>query len=141
MFSNEIDGFHASIPRVVVTPYGSAREAPEFDAILGGHDHHYVAKTVEPHGIPVIKSGTEFRWATKTFFELSGVPGERPKVSWETIEVTKEYPEHPEAKKLADELDAKLGAWSSTTSHFDFHRFRPPFDSSILSSRAPPMSD
>lgn len=86
-----------------------AREAPEFDAVLGGHDHHYVAKAVEPHGTPVLKSGTEFRWATKTFFQLSGVKGERPKVTWETIDVTKAFPEHPEAKRLVDELDAKLG--------------------------------
>ena len=86
-----------------------AREAPEFDAVLGGHDHHYVAKTVEPHGTPVLKSGTEFRWATKAFFDVSGIPGERPKVTWETVEVTKDFPEHPEAKKLADELEAKLG--------------------------------
>ena len=86
-----------------------AREAPEFDAVLGGHDHHYVAKAVEPHGTPVIKSGTEFRWATKTVFEVSGVKGERAKVSWETIDVTADFPEHPGAKALTDELQAKLG--------------------------------
>lgn len=87
-----------------------AREAPEFDAVLGGHDHHYVARAVEPHGVPVLKSGTEFRWATKAFFDVAPGGGARATVRWETIEITSEaFDEDPEMKKIADDVEAKLG--------------------------------
>ena len=36
-----------------------AREAPEFDAVLGGHDHHCVTRAVEPHGVPGTMAAAE----------------------------------------------------------------------------------
>jgi len=84
-----------------------AREcAADIDAVLGGHDHHYVAKTVE--GVPILKSGTEFRWASKAIFEVPGGGG-RPKVTWETIDVVKDMPVDPEMMKLVQDVEDKLG--------------------------------
>ena len=42
-----------------------AAEVPEFDLVLGGHDHDYYAARVPPHGVPLIKSGTDFRELSK----------------------------------------------------------------------------
>lgn len=85
-----------------------AREAPEFDAVLGGHDHHCVTRAVEPHGVPVLKAGTEFRWLVSATFEVPA-DGGRPVARWETIEVTSDVPEHPDMKRIADDVETKLG--------------------------------
>lgn len=85
-----------------------AREAPEFDAVLGGHDHHCVTRAVEPHGVPVLKAGTEFRWLVAATFTVPA-DGGRPVARWETIEVTSDIPEHPDMKRIADDVETKLG--------------------------------
>ena len=85
-----------------------AREAPEFDAVLGGHDHHCVTRAVEPHGVPVLKAGTEFRWLVAATFAVPA-DGGRPVARWETIEVTSDIPEHPDMKRIADDVETKLG--------------------------------
>ena len=85
-----------------------AREAPEFDAVLGGHDHHCVTRAVEPHGVPVLKAGTEFRWLVAATFSVPA-DGGRPVARWETIEVTSDVPEHPDMKRIADDVETKLG--------------------------------
>lgn len=36
-----------------------AREVPDLDLILGGHDHEYTTKII--NGVPIIKSGSDFR--------------------------------------------------------------------------------
>jgi 5'-nucleotidase len=42
--------------------YRLAKEIGDvIDVVLGGHDHHYAVGPVEPHGIYLLKSGTDFR--------------------------------------------------------------------------------
>lgn len=52
--------------------------APEFDLVLGGHDHHYHCARVEPHGTLLCKSGTDFRDITR--IEMTVPAGSRPSV-------------------------------------------------------------
>ena len=57
-----------------------AASAPEFDLVLGGHDHHYHCAAVEPHGTLLSKSGTDFRDITR--IEMKVPPGgARPSVA------------------------------------------------------------
>ena len=118
-----------------------AREAPEFDAVLGGHDHHCVTRAVEPHGVPVLKAGTEFRWLVSATFEVPA-DGGRPVARWETIEVTSDVPEHPDMKRIADDVETKLGdsmdvqvGRRACPSRAGFSKFAPRRPTSAISSR------
>ncbi|KAG1664928.1 hypothetical protein FOA52_004450 [Chlamydomonas sp. UWO 241] len=64
-------------------------EAPEFDLVLGGHDHSYHCEIVPPHGVLLVKSGTDFRDVTRISVALPpvGAPG-RPQASWTRLPVT-----------------------------------------------------
>ena len=91
-----------------------AAEAPEFDVVLGGHDHHYEVRKVEPHGVLMVKSGTEFRWVTRVSVELPAAGGaaattSRPEVSFDTLEVTSSLPEDEGVAALVDQSKALLG--------------------------------
>lgn len=83
-----------------------AREAPELDLILGGHDHSYVVTDV--NGVTIVKSGTDFRDLT----EIKGVP--RPRGGWifSTVRhaITTELPEDPAVKAVVDEYAAGMAA-------------------------------
>lgn len=37
-----------------------AKNVPEIDFVLGGHDHSYIAEVDETTGVTLIKSGTDF---------------------------------------------------------------------------------
>ena len=41
-----------------------AASVPEFDLVLGGHDHERWEELVEPHGVQLIKSG-ELTWLSR----------------------------------------------------------------------------
>jgi hypothetical protein len=88
-----------------------AAEVPELDVILGGHDHEVFSEVV--NGVPIIKSGTDFRDLTKLKFlwkDADVVAGERtrPQVSWEHEEVTEEVAECPKAAALVDLYSCEL---------------------------------
>ena len=51
-----------------------AAEAPEIDLVLGGHDHHYASKCVEPHGTWYVKSGADFRYVRLQLQSLWRIP-------------------------------------------------------------------
>eukprot|EP00302_Diacronema_sp_CCMP2436_P021023 CAMPEP_0179961718 /NCGR_PEP_ID=MMETSP0983-20121128/29838_1 /TAXON_ID=483367 /ORGANISM="non described non described, Strain CCMP 2436" /LENGTH=300 /DNA_ID=CAMNT_0021874183 /DNA_START=100 /DNA_END=999 /DNA_ORIENTATION=+ len=51
-----------------------ARECPFLDLILGGHDHNAFRRFI--NGVPVVKSGTDFRELTRVVIKLPGAPAD-----------------------------------------------------------------
>lgn len=91
-----------------------AAEAPEFDVVLGGHDHHYEVRKVKPHGVLMVKSGTEFRWVTRVSVQLPETSGaaattSRPEVSFDTLEVASSLPEDEGVAALVEQSKEQLG--------------------------------
>ena len=84
-----------------------AEEAPEIDIVLGGHDHHYAAKACEPHGTWYVKSGADFRTASRIVMNWKEGGG-RGAVTVEKLEITKEIPEDPAVLAIAEGYLAKL---------------------------------
>ena len=109
-----------------------ARECPEVDVILGGHDHHYEVKPVGPHDTYVLKSGTDFRDITELTLEfIEGEGGLRrhskvalggPKpfkvLGTRHVEIDASVAEEPEMKAYVEQcmstvgsaMDAEIGA-------------------------------
>lgn len=93
-----------------------ASEVPEFDAVLGGHDHNYLCERVE--GTLVCKSGTEFRWLTRLTLTLppAGELASRPPRAVaeaavaEQIFVTSDVPEEPGVAAIVKRYADKMGA-------------------------------
>ena len=85
-----------------------AAEAGEhFDAVLGGHDHHYVEGRVGPAAIPVLKAGTEFRWITKATFSIpDGAGAARPSCAYEKLDVVGALPDDPAILAVVDDYAA-----------------------------------
>lgn len=54
-----------------------AREVPDIDLVLGGHDHDLETRCV--NGTYIVKSGTDFRHFTSINLQLQ--PGAKPKVA------------------------------------------------------------
>lgn len=52
---------HSRVPNDVLL----CETVPEIDILLGGHDHHYEARRIDPHGTWMVKAGTEFRYAAE----------------------------------------------------------------------------
>ncbi|KAJ1484642.1 Metallo-dependent phosphatase-like protein, partial [Baffinella frigidus] len=78
-----------------------AEHVPELDLILGGHDHEVYSEVV--NGVPIIKSGTDFRDLTRLSLQVGAAGGgvrNRPRVSWEHEEVTSDIGECAEASAL-----------------------------------------
>ena len=59
-----------------------AAAAPFLDLILGGHDHEYRPLAyVEPHNVPYVKSGTDFREYTVVRISPRESPSARVKIN------------------------------------------------------------
>ena len=71
-----------------------AAQVPEFDLVLGGHDHHYEVDFVPPHNVLVCKSGTDFRDMTRVDVLLPAGGG-RPVLSWTRLTQDSSVPQDP----------------------------------------------
>lgn len=80
-----------------------AQEVRGLDLVLGGHDHEAYRARVA--GVPVIKSGTDFREFTRVDVALGG-----PTVTatWERVPVNTADPEDAEAAELVRHYSAEL---------------------------------
>jgi 5'-nucleotidase len=100
-----------------------AREVPALDLILGGHDHDAYRALV--NGVPVIKSGTDFRELTRLVVTVpppasaadadapaadkpTPPPSRRCLVEWQPVYVKADVPEDPQAAALVTEYGAEL---------------------------------
>ncbi len=93
-----------------------AKECPELDLILGGHDHDAWREVVS--GVPVIKSGTDFRELTEVTISPPAAGETKCAVDWKVIDITGDLPEDPaaaalvaeDAKELAGSMDKIIGS-------------------------------
>ncbi len=85
-----------------------AAEVPEFDIVMGGHDHHYVTDFIQPHNVLMVKSGNDFRDLTRVEVALPTTGG-RPKVTWERMSMHSSVPEDPEVKEVTGHLASIIG--------------------------------
>jgi len=104
-----------------------ARNCPEIDIILGGHDHDYYIRNV--NSIPILHSGSEFREATLAKIFLNSEIIENPEnppiddsaTSWRFVgrrvtceitklQVTSDIPKDPEMVKVVEKLNASVKA-------------------------------
>jgi len=83
-----------------------AREVPELDLILGGHDHDVYSTT--ENGVPMIKSGTDFRNFTKITVTLAESGTRRTKCEWVVEEVVGADAEDPVAAELVEQYSGEL---------------------------------
>jgi len=69
-----------------------AQKAKGIDLILGGHDHFYHYEVV--NNVPIVKSGTDFRWLSKISVHLPKLTKDTKdmpaKIQVETIEITEQ---------------------------------------------------
>eukprot|EP00210_Caulerpa_lentillifera_P003685 g3518.t1 len=94
------------------------QSVPEIDLVMGGHDHHYTVRFIEPNGNLLVKSGSDFRDLTKidVVIDLDG----KRHYDWERLSVTGEVQEDSEmreivgsfVKSMSDSLDQKIGRLS-----------------------------
>lgn len=111
-----------------------AAQCPGLDLILGGHDHDAFREVV--NGVPVIKSGTDFRELTAISLAIlaapcaraeNGPPGgvrdshaaarlrrARCEVRWEGLLVTSDIPEDEEAAAMVSECSRELASSMNT---------------------------
>ena len=85
------------------------KEVPELDLILGGHDHDVFIDTV--NGVPLIKSGTDFRNFTNISVTISGAAsdgGKRVKCEWVLHDVSQGDAEDAESAALVQEYCSEL---------------------------------
>ena len=76
-----------------------AKEVPELDLILGGHDHDEYSDTI--NGVPLIKSGTDFRNFTNISVTIGAAGAEkRVACEWKLEDVAQSNEEHPEAAEM-----------------------------------------
>ena len=86
-----------------------AREAPEIDLVLGGHDHHYAVKEVKETGVWYVKSGCDFRHLSRV--TLSPVPGKgRMNTSVTKIDITRDITEEPIVASICKQYNDKMKA-------------------------------
>ncbi len=84
-----------------------AKEVPELDLILGGHDHDVYSDTV--NGVPLIKSGTDFRNFTNISVTLGAAgAGKRVACEWRLEDVAESNEQHPEAAGMVKEYCGEL---------------------------------
>jgi 2',3'-cyclic-nucleotide 2'-phosphodiesterase (5'-nucleotidase family) len=84
-----------------------AQTAKGIDIILGGHDHFYVNEVI--NGVPLVKSGTDFRWLSKVTASVV-LGSSAPTFKIETIDITNEIPEEPTVKALVDKYQAEMSS-------------------------------
>lgn len=89
-----------------------AREVPEVDVILGGHDHHYDVKPVGPHNTYVLKSGTDFRDVTVLRLRfLDGIASRGFEVvGHDHVAIESEIAEDEEMKVHVEACEALVGS-------------------------------
>lgn len=78
-----------------------AKECPEIDLILGGHDHAYLTGTLEPHGIQYAKSGHDFKTLSTVVIAAQGEDA-RCSVTIEKFDVDNSVEENAEMKAFVD---------------------------------------
>ena len=86
-----------------------AEEVFEIDAVLGGHDHEYVARRVGPSGTLVLKSGSDFRELSRVTVTF-GAAGARPTFAAERVEITAAVPPEPEIAAIVQQYQQQLGS-------------------------------
>lgn len=88
-----------------------AERCPKIDLILGGHDHVFEVQTI--NGIPVIKSGTDFRQFSKIDINRTRNDAGKLNVTVEQIDVTAQYKEdevlRDELNKYSALIEGKMG--------------------------------
>ena len=95
-----------------------AREAPEIDVVLGGHDHHYATACVEPHGTHYVKSGADFKHAS--LVTLTPVSGQRVSTTVEKHDVVRSLQPDPRLGVIVDPLiDGMATILSRVIGHLD----------------------
>lgn len=81
--------------------------------MLGGHDHHYSAKKVGPHGTWYVKSGADFKWLSKIDMHAGAGGKGRGEVHVQKLEVTSELEEEAGVLGIVnyymDNLKAAMG--------------------------------
>eukprot|EP01052_Picozoa_sp_SAG31_P052109 SAG31_NODE_12708_length_922_cov_1.252734_1_plen_283_part_00 len=82
-----------------------SQECPELDLILGGHDHDAYRAVV--NGVPLIKSGTDFRELTAVTVKLDRAGG-KPNVNWKVQELTGDLVEDGKASAMVHDLTDNL---------------------------------
>ena len=86
-----------------------AKEVPELDLILGGHDHDVYSDTV--NGVPLIKSGTDFRNFTKISVTIDAAgagSSKRVACEWALQDVTESDSQDAVAADLVNEYCGEL---------------------------------
>jgi 5'-nucleotidase len=87
----------------------AAEAGDVIDILLGGHDHHYWVGPVEPHGVHLLKSGTDFRDLTVADCLLDS-SGTFTVSSTTRMQVTRDMPEdRAVAEQLLPFQDAVSG--------------------------------
>jgi 5'-nucleotidase len=76
-----------------------AREVPEIDLILGGHDHEYHTDII--NDTHLVKSGTDFRTFTELNIQIRH--DSKPNITLTKHTITKDIPEDKEMKLVVDE--------------------------------------
>lgn len=70
--------------------------------MLGGHDHHYSCKKVEPTGTYYVKSGADFKWLSRIEMHVGAGGHGRGDVHVQKLEVDSSVEEDPAVKAIAD---------------------------------------
>lgn len=83
-----------------------AEHVPELDLILGGHDHEVVREVVS--GVPIIKSGSDFRNFTKLTLKLDARRRKQGEIGYELAEICQNDAEDPTAAQLVAEYQQEL---------------------------------
>ncbi|EFX89030.1 hypothetical protein DAPPUDRAFT_304700 [Daphnia pulex] len=83
-----------------------AKEVEEIDLILGGHDH--VSEFIEVENRCIIKSGTDFRQFSEITMRFSDEK-EKPSISVRLMDVTSQYDEDVDLKKVLDGFTGVIG--------------------------------
>jgi len=88
-----------------------AREAPEIDIVLGGHDHHYSVDEDPTHGIHVVKSGTDFRDLTAVRIDFDKKGTKKPfAVTTERFKITSDITPDPKTEKIVQRYQKIVGS-------------------------------
>ncbi|VDP75607.1 unnamed protein product [Echinostoma caproni] len=88
-----------------------AREVPEIDLVLGGHDHNYGFETVKSKDGTnrwVIKSGTDFRHLGHVHLILDAKTKRLKQVKFDLIPIDKSWTPDPEVAKMVETVSAAM---------------------------------
>ncbi|TPP67772.1 putative salivary ecto-5'-nucleotidase/apyrase [Fasciola gigantica] len=88
-----------------------AKEVPEIDLVLGGHDHNYGCETVrseDGNSRWVIKSGTDFRNLGHVHMYLDSKTKRLNQVKFDLISINKSWTPDPEVTKLVEVASSEV---------------------------------